>query len=143
MTPLHPRRLPVFQQQSSRQEPLVSSLSSRRPLALFFAIMLGSSLGGSACVDRVHEQRDYGPCSNDDDCRDGASCFVVPAGEVCSPPCNEDSDCPEVDAFLTACVLGSDGSKRCLLGSCPDCPDGMVCAVVNESPTSGVICVWR
>jgi hypothetical protein len=34
----------------------VSSLSRCRPIAIFFAIMLSSSIGGSACVDRIYER---------------------------------------------------------------------------------------
>jgi hypothetical protein len=96
---------------------------------------------GIACADRAIELRDYGPCSDDDDCQPGASCTRTLFTNVCRPACNGDADCPEVDGFSPRCGA-EDAPGQCVL-PCEACPDGMTCALASPSPTSELICVWE
>jgi hypothetical protein len=104
--------------------------------------MLIVLLGGSSCVDRAYDERDYRACSRDEDCNDGATCSRNYVSGVCRPSCEVDADCPETDGPSPRCDLGDDARGQCVL-PCEGCPDGMICTGATPSPESGLICTWK
>ncbi|MBC8070842.1 MAG: hypothetical protein IAG13_21120 [Deltaproteobacteria bacterium] len=97
---------------------------------------------GLSCAERVYRVEDYGACSDDDECREEATCEHTGPTEVCRPSCEDDADCPAVDGVAASCGLAEEAPGQCVL-PCGECPDGMVCVGVSESPTSPLVCVWE